>query len=292
MNVTDFLTDDMRVLHRLHIPDTYDKPKALSDGSNYVGLAIDTETTGLGADDVIFEVAVIAFEFDDDLNILGILDIIEDRWMPDKPLSRGSIEVCGIDIDELSTCTEQHSARITKWLETADVAVCHNSAFDRPKLEAHYGRAVYDIAFMCTIADLNDTTGMPKNLVNLCTQAGFYFDGAHGALPDTMALFALLNSRLPISDGSTVFEYCLTAAESVNICVIVKDSPYAIKDRLYSAGLRWNPVIRAYAKVLPEANATTLMDNLREVETATGVKLNIESHEVDMTDKYTARAFV
>ena len=104
---------------------------------------MDVETTGLEADDVIIQLAILPFEFDREGRIYAVGRC--ESWLedPGRPLDPKITALTGLT-DELLRGQRIDEARVAELLSTASLVVAHNAGFDRPKFEARFpafGRA-------------------------------------------------------------------------------------------------------------------------------------------------------
>ncbi|MBS7671763.1 3'-5' exonuclease [Croceicoccus gelatinilyticus] len=242
--------DDFRILRRIK-PITQFQPERVGAPSR-VGIVLDTETTGLDHDDdKIIELAIQRFRFDD----LGrITEIGEPRvWRedPGKPLDPQITEITGLTDEDLKgqSIDDDMACRL---LDSADIIIPHNAAFDRPFVERRLPR-IAGKAWACSMAepDWRALGFEGKSLSQLLTQCGWFYDG-HRAEIDILALLYLLSHVLP--DGQTVLAELMHCSERPSFKVNAVDSPFDTKDRLKARGYRWDPVMRYWSKDIPVAD--------------------------------------
>ena len=187
--------------------------RAADDGPIFV--FYDTETTGLGRDDEIIELAMIRVEardvlLRDDLHQLSL------RFRPTKKSFPKATAVHGIryeDLCHLPTFGDVQAAVLSFICQVPNrrvVLVAHNEAFDRRMLDAEFARAggalPRGIGHACTQKLFGALKGEGRiALANLKLSTIFEhilhkpLEGAHSALEDASALVKLVRA---LSDGT------------------------------------------------------------------------------------------
>ena len=291
MNIQEFLSDeDTRTVYKLEVPELHESPDQPRIGA--IGIVFDTETTGLSDSDKVFEVGAVVFEFDlETLEIYKALDTINDRWDPEKEMHPDASAVTGVTNEDLKGLKPRFRERIVSWIQQADIIVCHNASFDRPRLEELFPGELEDIAFLCTYADLPPVPRrkVSRSLPFLCYEfGGFYITEGHGALVDAFATFAMLNASFPDQDsGRTLFQESMAIAEEPFIRVAAPGVPYKYKDDLREAGLRWLPKFSMWGAVLRPDMAEATLGRIKEA--IGGQFSKIKTAEVTFFDKYSTR---
>lgn len=208
------------------------------DAPHRIAVALDVETTGLGDDDRVIELAMRRFRYDADGLIVEIGRAWSWREDPGVPLSEDVIRLTGItDQDLIGRRIDDRVA--VGILAGADLVIAHNAAFDRPRVEARLG-SLPILRWACSCAEIAwpDAGFEGRSLGWLCAQAGFFFD-AHRAEADVDAVITLL--RHERTDGRTLmWELDDTASRDSHLIEAV-GAAYGVKDALRSRGYRWNP---------------------------------------------------
>lgn len=235
-------SDDFRLLRRLEMP-AGDTGVGIKAGSA-VGIAIDTETTGLGPEDRIIELAVRRFRFDAE----GIITAIDEpfSWLedPGRPLDPDVAKLTGLaDADLAGRVIDETKA--LDLLRSAEFVVAHNAGFDRKVLESRLPEAK-GLAWACSCAEV-DWRGAGfdggRSLGWLLSQIG-YFHGAHRAGDDVDALIALLRHDMPA--GGTALAEMLASARAPTWCFRAVGAAFDDKDALKTRGYRWDGEARCW----------------------------------------------
>ena len=227
--------DDWRVLRRLDVPEGETGVGGRFD--TVIGVVVDCETTGIGDDDVIIELALRRFRADPDGMIVKI-----DRpyaWCedPGRDLPDDIKRLTGITDADLAGQVIDDEAAV-RLLKSADFVCAHNARFDRGHVERRLPGAV-GLAWACTCADVdwraNGFDG--RSLGWLLAQIG-YFHGAHRAGDDVDAVIALLQHRFP--GGSTALAEMLATARAPSWRFRAVGAAFELKDQLRLRGYRWD----------------------------------------------------
>ncbi|MES2095902.1 MAG: 3'-5' exonuclease [Pseudomonadota bacterium] len=227
--------DDWRVLRRLDVPEGETGVGGRFD--TVIGVVVDCETTGIGDDDVIIELALRRFRADPDGTIVKI-----DRpyaWFedPGRDLPDDIKRLTGITDADLAGQVIDDEAAV-RLLKSADFVCAHNAMFDRGHVERRLPGAV-GLAWACTCADVdwraNGFDG--RSLGWLLAQIG-YFHGAHRAGDDVDAVIALLQHRFP--GGSTALAEMLATARAPSWRFRAVGAAFELKDQLRLRGYRWD----------------------------------------------------
>lgn len=231
-----FGSEDVRNLRRIHI-----EPGQTGIGDAEaplkVAVALDVETTGLGHDDRVIELAMRRFRY----NAIGQIIEIGRAWSwredPGGPLAEDVIRLTGITDQEL-VGQKIDDAMATSILSGADLVIAHNASFDRPKVEARLA-TLPSLRWACSCIEINwAAAGFEgRSLGWLCAQAGFFFD-AHRAEADVDAVITLL--RHERTDGRTLMWELDDAACRDSHLVEAVGAAFGTKDALRLRGYRWN----------------------------------------------------
>lgn len=154
------------------------------------GLFIDTETTGLGPNAEVIEVAAAPFLFH---KVTGELHWVGDAYVGMQEPSSGEIPpetsaVNGITID-MTRGKKIDWAHVRSMMSAAGMVVAHNAKFDRPLVEAALRTAnqpLPDTPWACSMSQVEwkSTLGVPSNSLEVvCAWLGFWYE-AHRAEVD------------------------------------------------------------------------------------------------------------
>jgi DNA polymerase III subunit epsilon len=178
------------------------------------------------------------FRFDDCGRILKLDSGYSWFEEPGEPLSDEVARITGLsDAGLIGHEVDEGSA--TRLLQSADLVIAHNSAFDRKFVE----RRLPDVAglpWACSMCEVDwSAAGFDgRSLGWLGAQAGWFHD-AHRASGDVDAVIALLTHVLP--DGRTVLAELAERSAQPTMLIEVLGSDYAVKDQLRARGYRWKP---------------------------------------------------
>ena len=253
---------DYRVLRRYRQPERY----CDDDGSRkYIGVAIDTETTGLATNSKIIELALTVFEFSSDGRVYRILETASWLEDPGEPLSPEVARVTGLT-DDMVRGQRIDDEAVLRVIASAQLLAAHNAAFDRPKVEARFPTLpVRPWACTATEIDWRGEEVESSKLSYIAYRLGFFFD-AHRALGDTLALLHAMTRPLP-SSGDVALSALLASARAVTARVWAIGSPFDTKAALKSRGYRWlddpDLGVKCWYRDVPESQADVELEWLR-----------------------------
>lgn len=227
--------DDWRLLRRLDVPEGETGVGGRVD--TVIGVVVDCETSGLGDDDVIIELALRRFRADPD----GVIVKIDRHysWLedPGHDLAEDIVRLTGItDADVAGKSIDDEAA--VRLLRSADFVCAHNAKFDRGHIERRLPDAA-GLAWTCSCSDV-DWRGSGydgRSLGWLLAQAG-YFHGAHRAGDDVDAVIALLRQDLP--SGRTALAEMLETARRPTWRFRAVGAAFELKNQLRMRGYRWD----------------------------------------------------
>lgn len=245
-------TGDYKVIKRFEPVEFYNEG---SSNDLKIGIYLDTETTGMDADDdEIIELAMVPFEFDKEGNIYRILPAYNAFQDPGLPIPELITRITGIT-DDMVKGQSIDLAQVSKMLSTAVIIIAHNARFDRPFVE-NLLDDFNDIAWACSIADIewNKEGFEGVKLEFLAYKFGFFYEG-HRATIDCQAGIEILSRKFPVS-GKPVLNNLLNNARRTDIRLWAEGAPFDRKDVLKKRGYRWSPgdngKRKAWYKDLPE----------------------------------------
>lgn len=239
--------DDLRLLRRLDIREGETGVGGRID--TVVGVVVDVETTGIGDDDVIIELALRRFRADPEAVIVKI-----DRpysWLedPGRNLPEDIVRLTGLTDAEIAGKVIDDAAAI-RLLRSADFVCAHNAAFDRGHVERRLPAAAgLNWACSCNDIDWRASGFDGRSLGWLLAQVG-YFHGAHRAGDDVDAVIALLQKRLP--PGWTALAEMLERARAPSWRFKAIGAAFEVKEKLRLRGYRWDAAAKSWWREVPD----------------------------------------
>ena len=239
--------DDLRLLRRLDIREGETGVGGRVD--TVIGAVVDVETTGIGDDDVIIELALRRFRADPDGFIVKI-----DRpysWLedPGRNLPEDIVRLTGLTDAAVAgqVIDDDAAARL---LRSADFVCAHNAAFDRGHVERRLPAAT-GLNWACSCYDIDwRASGFDgRSLGWLLAQVGF-FHGAHRAGDDVDAVIALLQTKLPA--GWTALAEMLERARAPSWRFRAIGAAFELKEKLRLRGYRWDGTAKSWWREVPD----------------------------------------
>ncbi|MFK5914839.1 MAG: 3'-5' exonuclease [Woeseiaceae bacterium] len=230
-------TGDYKVIKR------YSPVEFYNEGSSddlKIGIYLDTETTGMDADeDCIIELALVPFEFDKEGNIYRLLPEYNAFQDPGIPIPEFITQITGIT-DEMVKGESIDLKAVSTMLADAVIVIAHNARFDRPFVE-NLLDDFKDKAWACSIADINwNKEGFEGvKLEFLAYKYDFFYEG-HRATIDCQAGIEILSRTFPKSD-ERVLHQLLDNARRTDVRLWAEGAPFDRKDVLKKRGYRWSP---------------------------------------------------
>ena len=238
---------DVRLLRRLDIREGETGVGGRID--TVVGVVVDVETTGIGDDDVIIELALRRFRADPEGVIVKI-----DRpysWLedPGRDLPEDIVRLTCLTDAEIAGKVIDDAAAI-RLLRSADFVCAHNAAFDRGHIERRLP-ATAGLSWACSCNDIDwRASGFDgRSLGWLLAQVG-YFHGAHRAGDDVDAVIALLQKRLPA--GWTALAEMLERARAPSWRFKAIGAAFEVKEKLRLRGYRWDGAAKSWWREVPD----------------------------------------
>jgi len=202
-----------------------------------IGVVVDVETSGLGDDDVIIELALRRFRYDP----AGVIVKIDRgySWLEDprRDLPADIVRLTGLTNADVSGQVIDDDAAV-RLLRSADFVCAHNAKFDRAHIERRLPEAA-GLAWACSCADIDWRAGGldGRSLGWLLAQCGF-FHGAHRAGDDVDAVIEIL--RHPFPDGRTALAEMIATASAPSWRFRAVGAAFELKDQLRLRGYRWD----------------------------------------------------
>lgn len=258
---------DYRVLRRLR---TMVRP--VPPGvETFIGVIIDTETTGLEADCKIIELGLTRFTFDAKGAIYGIER--PHTWFedPGEPLTDDIKRITGIT-DEMVAGQKIADDEVEGLTATAKIIIAHNAKFDRPLVEKRLP-FLAKFCWACSMEEIDwRAFHSPSNSLEAIAWSQGYFFEAHRAGDDTEATAALLALDIPLVRGGvetpTFLGVLLASARTITYRVWAADSSFDKKDALKARGYKWHDGAKGrpkcwYRDIHGEGAANAELEHLR-----------------------------
>lgn len=219
-------------------------------GGERVAAVIDSETTGLDvAVDRMVEFAAQRFLFGSDGCVRAVERVHSWREDPGRPLPERLVRLTGLTDADLHG-HHFDDAEIVALLESVDLIIAHNAAFDRPFVD-HRFPELSAHAWACSLSQLDwlELGYDGRALGHLLLQSGHFFEG-HRAAQDVVALTTLL--ALERDDGRTILWHLLERCQRDTFRVEAVAAPYDAKDLLKRRGYRWDSSARYWWREIDE----------------------------------------
>lgn len=280
------LTGAYRVLRRLTAP-----PSLPANGRPVRrAVVVDVETTGLDhSEDHVIELAMVAFDYSVDGQILGIRDSFQSFNDPGRPLSPFVTRLTGIT-DEMVAGRRVDPVLVDGFLADSSLVLAHNASFDRPFCERLSSRFAV-LPWGCSLREIawSDEGFEGARLGQLAIGHGLFFAG-HRALDDCVAAVSILARQLPVS-GRTALAVLLDSARKARWRVRAVGAPFAARTALKARGYRWDgregPLRGWYADV-DDAGLAVETAYLRD-EIYGRADAPIDVREISAFDRYSDR---
>ncbi len=227
-------TGNYKILRRLKPRPVVAEPRP---GFPRIGVAVDTETTGLSHKTCeVIEIGAVAFTFDDDGRFGDVIGVYGGLQQPSKPIPADITALTGIT-DEMVAGQTIDARALSQLIGPADLIIAHNAGFDRPfceRLDAQFRQKDW----ACSVAEI-DWKGRGfegTKLGYLIGQSGYFHDG-HRAVDDCFALVEILAAS---GEGDTPFAELARSAKKSVARIWAENSPFDMKEKLKARGYRWS----------------------------------------------------
>jgi DNA polymerase-3 subunit epsilon len=230
-----------------------------------VAVILDTETTGLSADDEIIELAMARIAYHPaTFAIDHLVATFSALREPTRPIPADVSYLTG-----LRTCdVAGHSidrAAIFSFTADATMIVAHNAAFDRPFCERAW--PVFErLPWACSLTGIDwKAAGFESSKLGALLAASGWFHDGHRALDDVLALTRILRRRIDFAQTS--FGALMENAKEVGVRIWAVGAPFDTKDVLKTRGYRWcageGGTPRAWSREVPKRLAACEIAFLR-----------------------------
>ncbi|WP_207485431.1 3'-5' exonuclease [Arenibaculum pallidiluteum] len=228
-----------------------------------IGLVVDTETTGLSADDPIIQLAVVKFRYGVEcgrvFEALGSWSWYED---PGRPIPPDVTKLTGIT-DDIVHGQRIDDGAVESILIDSSLVSAHNAAFDRPRLEERIP-GFANKPWACSHAEIAwaDEGVASTKLDYLAYRLGFFY-AAHRAEDDCLALLHMLAQPLP-ETGHLALSALLEQARCRTARVWAIGSAFEHREMLKARGYRWcdgqRGRVKSWYRDVPEVEAEAELD--------------------------------
>lgn len=230
-------SSDYRVLQRVPPVETWGLLPA--EGETVRACVVDCETTGLGDDAEVIELAVVPFEYEKATGRIVAVHMdqaLSGFQQPSKPIPADATAVHGIT-DEMVMGHSISDERVAAALGDAKLLIAHNARYDRGMVAKKWSQMDH-VCWGCSWEDIDWRRGGfdSGKLAYLLMCLGYFFDG-HRALDDAMATLFLLTQL--VGGERALFALLAKAREPV-WKVTVRNSRFETKDAIKARGYRWD----------------------------------------------------
>jgi DNA polymerase-3 subunit epsilon len=228
------------------------------------GVILDVETSGLRFDQAkIIELGLRPFRFNRETGeVLAVGQDYSSFQDPGEALSEEVKTITGIT-DEMVKGHSIQWAEVDAILDSAQIIVAHNAAFDRPFVDS-LSKVSRQKIWGCSFKQIDwSSKGFPSQKLDILSIFHGFFTDAHRALNDVDALLHLL-SHADTTRGSPYFLELLTEARKTTYQLMALSAPFESKDLLKSRGYRWDNPGRTWWKEIAHADLSLETEWLEE----------------------------
>jgi DNA polymerase-3 subunit epsilon len=276
-----------RVLRRL-LPRTEFSPR--NGQKAFIGIVLDTETTGLDINADIIELGMIKFEYSSAGEVFRVVDEFNQLQQPHIPIPVDVTCITGIT-NEMVAGHAIDPGAVNAFVAGADLVIAHNARFDRPLCEKTWP-VFATMPWACSVDQIpwreNGFEG--AKLGYLLNDYGLFHNG-HRASGDCRALLHLLASPFG-REEKPALSSLMERARQTTIRLWARDAPYDAKDLLKARGYRWsdgsNSPNKAWWKDLTEDALAAELEFLRaKIYKRASIKLPTE--RITARERYSTR---
>ena len=225
------------------------------DADTFNILVLDTETTGLTAEDEMVEIGIAAFRCTTDGQFTHYFKT--KNWLnePSRPMHPEAEQVTGLSLEDLAG-QRFDDDEIIKVLEWADLIIAHNARFDFQKMHMRYSAPLQEKVWLCSqrqidwLAHGHDSA----KLSTLAYEHGFFYE-KHRTDGDIHALAYLLSYAY--EGNQTYLGDLLGHRDDRQQLLMITKSPFASKDEWRPRGYRWHPALKTWWCLKPLAEIAT-----------------------------------
>jgi DNA polymerase-3 subunit epsilon len=230
-------TGDYRILKRLKAHDEFTQLPA--DQPTKIAIILDVETTGLDSrTDQVIELGMIKFSYTTDGRVVRVLETFSAFQEPTIPIPKEITNITGIT-DDMVAGHHIEPAKISEFVDRAELVIAHNAKFDRPFAERKWP-VFENVPWCCSLSQL-DWRGLAFDgvrLTHLLAHIGKFHE-AHRALDDCRALLEVLAHELP-GAGKPTMSLLLDEANRKTVRIWAQGAPFDLKEELKRRKYKWN----------------------------------------------------
>lgn len=221
---------------------------------------IDFETTALNPKDgFVIEAAVIVAEFNDNLEITGVLEHYHSYNDPGIPIPEKITEITGIT-DEMVRWEKLDWEKIQNLLNDSDVIVAHNAEFDR-KWAAYHGNITNE-NWVCSYRMVDWKKSFENSKLETIQKSMGINAQAHSAFEDVKSLIKVL--RRKNQEGQTFFQEMLDNFNSGILNWAIKVS-YNDKDIAKQHGFCWDGINKFWVRKISKKQWRSIKNELKPI---------------------------
>lgn len=253
--------EDYRVLERVPLNRESIPTQFEGTGKPVSRVAIlDTETTGLGPDAEVIELAILRCGVDGSGHLCSLDEILDEFNDPDSKIPVEVSNLTGIT-DDMVRGKHIDRTKVEHILREDPVIIAHNANFDRPFFEKLFKDDNHRWSCSMEYCDWRERGFSGRSLDSLVQQEGFFYT-AHRAYVDCLAVAHLLR-RVPDS---------LTEILMPQTRVVAGGYSYDVKEKLKLHHYKWNGKDKKWYKIVQGdvdgPNAKSEMEYLKNLYTS------------------------